>query len=948
MIGSWTGPLSRLPGITGEDINNAACGREGDDLDGKILLLKPQKDTYVEFDNKDKVFSDSSELKVDIGRSAAYISFSVPLGGQYIKSARLKLHLNATSKTKNARICVYALKDYEWDEKNFNWNLSGVNSGEWVNTFDVYYKCGENCDYSVDVTDAFRGVKGNAKMTFRIDSETYLKDQYTIFASLESGENSPVLIVKLDEEKSVFNEPLTGEDGHELWLRYLPKSGRYRKSYGALFRYITLDMESQFESAVKYELNLAISKMFGFKPVFMKPPDGIGGGILVKTDQSMETESFVLKSVNGEIEVKGNGAGILYGIFRLLELVQREKRLEDIEIFEKPYFRRRMLNNWEDFDQTVERGYAGGGIWRWHELPERMSPVYRDYARISASLGINSIIINNVNPDTAFLSDEIILKIARLADLFREYGVRLYVAAHFDAPTIMGGFSASDPEAPEVIAFWKDRTEKFYSLIPDFGGYCIKGDSEGQPGPMKYGKDHSVGANMFADILGPYKGEVLWRAFVYRIPGLSDDRACQAYEVFKPLDGKFKDNVILQTKNGPMDFQVYEPVSPIFGALKKTKAGLELQAILEYKGQTTHICYVPFEFKQILMHETGSGIIADICREQIISPVNIGTDRNWTRHPLAAANLYGFGRLAFDPFAGPEEITEEWIERTFSNERKVVETIKSMLLESYNIYASYTSPLGLGYMCDKGSHFNPEPEIRGNYNGSDTTGLGYDRTSKGSGFIDQYHKSLRDLYNDPHSIPQEKLLWIHHLPFDFRIKDGLTLIQAVYNSYFDGACKVEGLIDRWNSLKTSIDPLRFSKVSSLLSGQLEEAYKWRNNSLMFLHNLSRIDDEANRALGPETGSIHIEEGIAGDSIKIATDYKYATIYVIKADYAITPRYAKKSELDMIADGLDGICATVYGGSEAVEVKKPVNKGVYNIFVLDRNKFFNDCGKCEFV
>ncbi len=897
-------------------------------MDSFIKLL-PTQDTIVEFNRKNDTFYNDQELNIQIGSHVGYLAFKGNTDGKYVKSAKLRLYLTKMSSVKNSRMGVYCLQDYEWEQDKLCWNNSPINEGELLDVVDFYYAAGVNCWYEADVSGAFADVCGGFNFTLRLDSETYLKDQHTVFASLESQTCAPELIIHYTDNAEKRVTKPQGENGYELWLRYRKCGVNYRMNYRKYFSYVNIPAVMPLSKAIAYELNLAIPKLFDITPIIDEQTET---GLLFEEDLGLEKDGYHIVSTDKSIKIKGNGSGSLYGLYRLLSMVQREQNLSSLDIKEAPYFVRRVFNNWEDYDQTIERGYAGGGIWRWHELPDILSRRYIDYARVCASLSINRIIINNVNPDIGFIMDENMPRLKKLAELFRGYGIRLIINVSFDAPILLGGLTTANPTDSSVIAFWESLTDKIYKAVPDFCGYVIKGDSEGQPGPLKYGHTHAIGANMFARILQRYGGEVFWRAFVYRIPGLSQDRACQAYEFFKPLDGQFMDNVILQIKNGPMDFQVSEPVSPLFGSMPNTKEGIELQAILEYKGQTTHLFYIPKEMQEILLHDTGSGTIAQVCKQEICSPVNFGSDENWTRYTLAQANTFGYGRLAFNPHCSINEVMEEWSRLTFGNDPDTVDAIREMLTISNDIYASYTSPYGIGYMSDKGAHFNPEPEIRPVYNGCSKDGLGYNRSLSGSRLITQYCDRICNMYNNLETIPDDKLLWVHHLPFDYKLRSGVSLIQGMYNSYFKGCGDVDKLISLWERIEDKIDEKRYCEVYKRLLSQKEEAQKWKNNCLTYFSTLSDAKDEHGRALVPMSLSITAQD--EGGYIFVECSCPEAVIYLVADNYGFVPRYTISSRLELAADGIYAVKV------ENGKAQKPMYAGALDAVVIDKNGFIS--------
>ncbi len=780
------------------------------------------------------------------------------------------------------------------------------------------------------------------------------------------------------------------EDGYEMYLRYRPKTEAY--CFENLRKLKNIFLDTSYDKAIRFELTEALSRMAGYTPEWCGPEadDSVisrTGLRIVETGKkeagkesekreeesqeagsreedsqeegsqeedsreegsreegsqkegSREEEgSYRIREKNGVIEIDGVGTGVLYGVYTLISHIQREHTLKGICLDGTPYFKRRIFSHWDNFDGSIERGYAGQSFWKWKNPDESAFQRYRDYGRLCAAIGINGLVINNVNPDPKFISDENIALLAELADCFRDYGIRIYTSVSFDTPILQGGLDTADPEEAEVKAFWKKKADFIYRLIPDFGGFCVKGDSEGQPGPLKYGRDHACGANMLADVLKPYGGIVLWRAFVYHVPGLNADRACQAYEVFAPLDGKFRDNVILQIKNGPLDFQVNEPLSPLFGAMRHTKLGLEVQTALEYKGQTTHLCFVPEEFKRILIEETGNGKTAAVCREVFNAVVNTGNDRNWTRYTMAQANFFGTGRLAFDPFRSLAEIEEEWAELTFSTDRNVIETVSGLLSDSYATYAAYAAPYGLGFLCDRDTHFHPEPESRSAFHGCDESGMGYDRTAGGSGFCMQYEAERGQLIEDTERVEEEQLLWYHHLPFQYQMRDGRTLIQSVYDRLFAGAGRAAEMMERFGKLKGCIDEKRFEEIERTLNRQREESLIWRNRGLQYLHRLSRIPDERGRRLEPGTGRISLKE--SGEFLEVRTELKNGTLYLVDGGLATEDKYITEECLKLTVIGGYGVRIELKNGMDAYRCRKPEGAPVIKAFIMPEDGFMS--------
>ena len=467
--------------------------------------------------------------------------------------------------------------------------------------------------------------------------------------------------------------------------------------------------------------------------------------------------------------------GVLYGVFRLLQLLQTGQPIDAVSLVEAPRIRHRLLNHWDNLNRTVERGYAGFSLWDWHKLPDYRSPRYTDYARANASIGINGTVLTNVNANATSLTAEYLGKAAALADVFRPYGIRVYLTARFSAPIEIGGLATADPLDPAVAAWWKRKADEIYGFIPDFGGFLVKANSEGQPGPQDYGRTHADGANVLADAVGPHGGIVMWRAFVYsnEVP---DDRAKQAYNEFQPLDGKFRPNVLVQVKNGPIDFQPREPFHPLFGAMPKTPLMMEFQITQEYLGFATHLVYLAPLFEETLRADTwakgeGSTVARVIDgslhgheRTGIAGVANIGTDRNWCGSVFACANWYAFGRLAWDHELTSGAIADEWIRRTFGNDPALVAPVKEMMLGSREAAVDYMTPLGLHHQMAEGHHYGPGPWVsqarRADwtsvyYHRADANGIGFDRTAAGSNAVGQYFPPVAEVFGSRDKVPEK-------------------------------------------------------------------------------------------------------------------------------------------------------------------------------------------------
>jgi len=580
--------------------------------------------------------------------------------------------------------------------------------------------------------------------------------------------------------------------------------------------------------------------------------------------RSVGNEGFVLRAlaVKGQrvIVIAANrDIGVLYGAFHLLRLIQTNASLATLNVVSAPKIQLRMLDHWDNLDRTVERGYAGQSLWDWAALPNDISPRYRDYARANASIGINGAALTNVNANAHVLTPEYLEKVAAIANVFRPYGIRVFLTARFSAPIELGRLETADPLDSGVRAWWKQKVDEIYRVVPDFGGFVVKANSEGQPGPQDYKRTHADGANMLADALAPHGGVVMWRAFVYsnEVPV---DRVKQAYDEFHPLDGTFRENVFVQVKNGPLDFQPREPFHPLFGAMRKTPLMMEFQITKEYLGQDTHLVFLAPLFEEVLRADTwakgkGSTVAKVIdgslhgnTRTGIAGVSNIGSDRNWTGSQFNQANWYAFGRLAWDHDLSSSAIAEEWIRMTFTNAPRVVATLRSMLLSSRGAVVNYMTPLGLAHIMATGHHYGPGPWADAGrpdwtpsyYHRADSLGLGFDRTATGSNAVAQYFPPVRDRYASRTTVPDSVLLWFHHVRWTERLSTGRTLWDELVHRYSAGVDSVRAMQREWRSVRSGIDSERFAEVDSFLSIQAREARWWRDAALSYFQTFSRL------------------------------------------------------------------------------------------------------------
>jgi alpha-glucuronidase len=668
------------------------------------------------------------------------------------------------------------------------------------------------------------------------------------------------------------------DDGYRLWLRYDPLPQQMLDAYRPRVTSIVVQGKSAALDAIKAELANGCTGLLG-KPFQVAETVDRDGALIVGTPQSspliaglkwekqlseLGPEGYRIRSIKlgrrAVTIIASNGeGGALYGAFHFLRLMQTLQPISDLNVNEKPRLQLRVLNHWDNLDGTIERGYAGWSLWNWKELPEKVDPRLRDYARACASIGINGSVLNNVNANAQSLSAEYLRKAAAIADAFRPYGVRVYLSARFSAPMELGGLKTADPLDPEVAAWWKKKADEIYELIPDFGGFLVKANSEGQPGPRTYNRTHADGANMLAEAVAPHHGVVIWRAFVYDSkPG--SDRAGAAYENLQPFDGKFAPNVLLQVKNGPIDFQPREPFHPLFGAMPKTQLMPEFQITQEYLGFSNHLVFLAEMWREVLDSDTyskGAGstvtkVIDGSLYHQRITGVagvaNTGSDRNWTGHHFAQANWYAFGRLAWNPDLPSKQIADEWIKMTWTRDARAVETITRMMLESREAVVDYMTPLGLHHIMWGGHHYGPAPwwDTESSpvwnpvyYHRADAQGLGFDRTATGSNTVSQYHAPVRDLFADLKSCPEKFLLWFHHVPWDYRLRSGRTLWDELALHYQRGVDWVRSARKTWESLSSVIDPERHAEVAKKLMIQERDAVVWRDACLLYFQTFSK-------------------------------------------------------------------------------------------------------------
>ena len=669
--------------------------------------------------------------------------------------------------------------------------------------------------------------------------------------------------------------PAVAEDGYDLWLRYRPIESGSLERYRSAATELVGPATSATLRAAESELTRGLTGLLGTSPSRSERVTRKGAVVFgtpdssrLIADQGLDfgsagKEGYLLRSVviDGRpvtVIAARSDIGVLYGAFHFLRLLQTRAAVDQLNIAAAPRVQLRILNHWDNLDRTVERGYAGESIWDWHKLPDYIDPRYVDYARANASLGINATVLTNVNANALALTPAYLQKSAALADVLRPYGIRVFLTARFSAPIEIGGLKTADPLDPEVIDWWRTKVAEIYRAIPDFGGFLVKANSEGQPGPQDYGRSHADGANMFADALAPHAGIVMWRAFVYSHEE-PDDRAKQAYTEFVPLDGKFRDNVLLQVKNGAIDFQPREPFHPLFGAMPKTPLMMEFQITKEYLGFATHLAYLAPLYRETLDSDTwrkgkGStvekvidGSLHGYRHTGMAGVANIGADRNWTGSQFDQANWYAFGRLAWDPGLSSQAIAEEWTRMTFSNEPSFVQSVVSMMMQSREAVVDYMTPLGLHHLMGRGHHYGPGPWVEGGpradwtsiyYHRADRGGIGFDRTVRGSNAVAQYAQPVAAEFGDPKRCPEKFLLWFHHLPWDYRMRSGRSLWDELVLTYTRGVQSVAGMRKTWATTTPHVDAERHAQVGTFLAIQEKEAKWWRDASIAYFQTFA--------------------------------------------------------------------------------------------------------------
>jgi len=646
--------------------------------------------------------------------------------------------------------------------------------------------------------------------------------------------------------------PAKAEDGYRLWLRYDPLPAEVRQRFAPSVTEIVVQSNGAIARSASSELQHGLSGLLA-KPIPVRQSVDRDGAIVAELKKArLGSEGFTIRStrVSGHratVITASDERGLLYGAFALLRRVQTEQPIDQLDLRDRPRLALRMLDHWDNLNGSVERGYAGRSLWDWRTLPDWKDPRYTDYARADASIGINGVVLNNVNAEADILTGPYLKKVKALADIFRPWGIRVYLSARFSAPIDIGGLKTADPLDPAVRAWWKAKSDEIYAQIPDFGGFLVKANSEGEPGPQDYHRTHADGANMLAEALRPHGGIVLWRAFVYS--SMNEDRAKQAYDEFQPLDGKFADNVIVQIKNGPIDFQPREPFHPLFGAMPHTKLAMEAQITKEYLGFNTHLAYLGTMWEEALKSRTWRPQPSSRVKDSISAMAgvaNTGSSRSWSGSQFDQANWYAFGRLAWDPQASAQSIAEEWTRMTWGNDQRIVKTVVPMMMGSRQAVVDYMTPLGLAHLMGTDHHYGPAPWVSDlqrpewnpvYYHRADANGIGFERTMEGSNALSQYATEVQLGFVDVDNL--DFLLWFQHVPWDQKIElTGRTVWEELVWRYDHGLDEVRAMRRHWETLRGSVDEQRFAEVSAYLAIQEREAKWWRDACIAYFESVS--------------------------------------------------------------------------------------------------------------
>jgi alpha-glucuronidase len=701
-----------------------------------------------------------------------------------------------------------------------------------------------------------------------------------------------------------FSSRALPDNGYNLWLKYpmvrdAVRLEHYRKAISCVF----VPGKGPTCDIVRGELQKGLSGLLGQKvpgvnslkagAVVAALPDGsrlVKKAVPAKVLKRLGKEGFTIRWAGKPqkrflLIAANTDKGLLYGAFHLLRLLQTGQGLAKIRVVERPRVQYRLLNHWDNLDGSVERGYAGKSLWKWRSLPDKPGPRVRDYARANASIGINGAVLNNVDADPAILKKQYLVKVAALADIFRSFGIRTFLSVNFASPLSgksdtrrkMGGIGnllTADPLDPGVRKWWKEKVNEIYGLIPDFGGFLVKANSEGMPGPQDYQRTHAHGANMLAEALAPHKGVVIWRAFVYDMD-IDPDRAKCMYKEFTPLNGKFRPNVFVQSKNGPMDFQPREPVQPLFGAMSRTPLMVEFQITQEYLGQSTHLVFLAPLWKEFLdfdTHAKGRGSLVSkvidgtlhrYAMTGMAGVANTGDSRNWCGHFFAQANWYAFGRLAWNHRLAAEKIADEWVRMSLCQNDHVVRRIAGMMMGSREACVNYMTPLGLHHIMKDSTHYGPDPgqtkpeqpdsgqiKLEGPgwtsvyHHRADSAGLGFDRRPSGSNAVGQYFRPVAKRFGNIDKCPEKFLLWFHHAPWGRNMKSGLTLWDELCRKYAQGVAYVDTMTAAWAGFEADLDQEVFLHVKGKLEQQKQDAKTWQETCLGYFKLFSKREIQA--------------------------------------------------------------------------------------------------------
>jgi alpha-glucuronidase len=979
-----------------------------------VTILTPRAAAYIDSRASGTNYSGSTQLWVSRGQQMTFLRFDAVSGaasggssagstagaagpGRSVGAAKLRFFASGRAGSFTYwPLMIYGISGQPWSEETITWDQSPRFEGDWLELVD-----GSDLDgilgqgwYEADVTDYVnRCLAGRAPVSFRIESEAG-KDKQLAFSSPAAGTNQPQLVLwPAGQAGSGQPSPAAGDDGSQLWLRYPMLTGPALVHVRRFARGVLVQPGGQPSAVLRAaaaELRRGLSGLAGTQVPVSGQPGGSGpvsdGTVVVGTtggsplvrdllrqagllDEATRrgAEGFVLASVRsggGRVIVAGSAGdqGAQYGAFRLLQLAQLGTGLATLSVADAPAVRYRMFDHWDDYASNnpvdgwdmIERGYAGHSLWEMDRPASSMLGRYAQYARACASVGINGALLNDVNATIDWIEDQNLPRVAAIADALRPYGVRVYLSLNFASPILIGGLPTADPLEPAVREWWRGTVETIYRLIPDFGGFCVKGDAEGEPGPVQYGRTPADGANMFAALVQPHGGIVLWRAFVYGPAlakiGITDpDRAKQAYELFRPEDGTFAENVILQVKNSVWDFQPHEPVNPLIGGMPRTNTGIELALSKEYEGHTTHVNYQVAEFERILAFDTyanGPGtLVRDVLdgtafgytRTLITSVATFGTDTDWMRHPLDQANWYGFGRIAWDPAASAAELARQWATLALTADENAAATIGSLLMDSERAYAQFAEPIGLPWTVSLTYHFKNDVSAADATNGVTSTGIGYDRTqATGSGFTGQYAAQAAAAYESLATTPAELVLFLHHLAWDQVLpQTGETVIQSIYDLTFAGTDAVPGLIRQWDSVRGSVDGGRWRKVSRLLQRQLSEAVNYRNVTAMYFSGRSGIGDNRGRsaALRQPAASLATQTAAPGAPVQGATSSDPGHVYLVPVNWAGTGRWEREARLQLAADQQFGTSAAVTAAGAGASLRAPRQPGRYHLYAV---------------